>query len=352
MDLELLAKIAQIVAIDIILSGDNAVVIAMAARKLPLEQRRRAIFGGGAIAIVLRILFTLLMAFLLMIPGVRLIGGIVLVWITLKLLLDQGETEEIATAGSSKSMWAAIRMIFVADFVMSLDNMLAVAGAGGEDWRLLVLGLLVSIGIIMFFSSLIARWMNRYPVIVYGGAAILAFTAGEMIMGDREVAHYFASHHRVSLNSHWERDFMLTKEKVASFQCAGALPQDLADVAKYRAGQLEFIGQMTEKQRDSLLECVKSDEDKQAINTIYEKSHARPVPDWVPNGLKARAEPWFQRRWPAEVWKGVQGRQYHYVARVWYALVIAFCMTSPWWSRRRQAVPATGDTKPETVKQN
>src|SRR5258708_36081162 len=133
MDLELLAKIAQIVSIDIILSGDNAVVIAMAARKLPAEQRRWAIFGGGAIAIVLRIVFTLLMAFLLMIPGVRLVGGVVLVWITLNLMLDEGGSEEISTVGITQSTWAAIRMVFVADFGLRLGDMLRLAGAGWGD---------------------------------------------------------------------------------------------------------------------------------------------------------------------------------------------------------------------------
>src|SRR5438067_861812 len=117
MDLELLAKIAQIILIEIVLSGDNAVVIAMAAHKLPERQRRWAILGGGAIAIVLRIIFTVVMAFLLMIPGVRLVGGIVLVWIACKLLIDEEDDHELNTGHAKKSTWAAIRMIFVADFV-------------------------------------------------------------------------------------------------------------------------------------------------------------------------------------------------------------------------------------------
>src|SRR5690349_1260238 len=120
MDLELLAKIAQIILIDIVLSGDNAVVIAMAAHKLPEDQRRWAIFGGGAIAIVLRIVFTLVMAILLMIPGVRLMGGIVLVWIACKLLVDEEDEYDLNIGRAKRSIWAAIRMIFVADFVMSL----------------------------------------------------------------------------------------------------------------------------------------------------------------------------------------------------------------------------------------
>jgi YjbE family integral membrane protein len=351
MDLELLAKIAQIILIDIVLSGDNAVVIAMAAHKLPDRQRKQAILWGGAIAIFLRIVFTLVMAFLLMIPGVRLVGGIILVWIACKLLLDEGEGQELNTEAAQRSKWAAIRMIFVADFVMSLDNMLAVAGAAGEKLWMIVMGLLVSIAIIMFFSSIIAQLMNRYHWIVYLGAAILAFTAAEMMLGDRELASYFARTHRVSFSSHWERDFMLTQEKVANFECADALPEDLAEVVKYHGGQLEFIGQLTEKQRDVLLDCVKAKEDQEAIESIYEKSHARPVPAWVPENWKARAEPWFQRRWPAEVWKGLQGRQYHFVAWIWYAVVIVFCMTFPLWWRGRRA-PEASENKPERVKQS
>ena len=144
---------------------------------------------------------------------------------------------------------------------------------------------------------------------------------------------------------------MVTKEKVANFQCADALPRELAGVVKYHDRQLEFIGQMTEKQRDRILECVKLDKDKDAINNIYEISHARPVLNWVPQAMKVRAEPWFQRRWPAEIWKGVQGRQYHFVAWIWYGLVIAFCMTFPSWWRRRSSAPAPNEATPETVKQ-
>src|SRR5262249_539142 len=208
MTLAVLGKIFQIIAMDIVLSGDNAVVIAMAAHKLPAYQRKRAIWWGGGIAIFLRIVFTMVMAFLLMVPGVRLIGGLVLVWIACKLLLEEGEAE-ITPDAADKSALAAIRMIFVADFVMSLDNMLAVAGASNGDWGGLLMGLVVSIGIIMTCSAVIARLMNRFKWIVYLGAAILAYTAADMMIGDREVASYFARAHHVSLNRHWEHDFML-----------------------------------------------------------------------------------------------------------------------------------------------
>ena len=336
---ELIAKILQIVVIDLVLSGDNAVVIAMAAHRLPDHQRKKAILWGGFIAIAMRIVFTMIMAFLLMVPGVRFIGGIVLVWIACKLLLDEGEEPELNTGGAEKSTWAAIRMIFVADFVMSLDNMLAVAGAGGEDFKLLVFGLLVSIGIIMFCSTLIARLMNRYHWIVYFGAGILALTAGEMIMGARELAGYFARNQHVSLNRKWEEDFMLTREPVADLKNPDDLPPDLKDVVKYHNGKLEFIGQMTDKQRDVLLAKVDKQADKEAIELMYEKSYLREIPEWVPAGLRPRVHNWFQRKWPADVWKGVQGRQYHYVAWIFYAAVVAFCLALPAWLHKRKGPP-------------
>jgi YjbE family integral membrane protein len=335
MTLAVLAKIAQIIVMDIVLSGDNAVVIAMAAHKLPAYQRQRAILWGGGIAIVLRIIFTALMAFLLMIPGVRLVGGLVLVWIACKLLLEE-EEHAVTPDNADKSTLAAIRMIFVADFVMSLDNMLAVAGAAGEEIWLLVFGLLVSIGIIMFFSSVIARLMNRFKFIVYLGAAILAYTAGEMMIGDRELAHYFAQTHQVSLNKHWEHDFMIVEGDVAEFNRAEDLPADLREFVSYRPGHLEFVGQMDGEQRNALLEHVTAEEDKHAVKVMYDRSHRRDVPAWVPDSWKDRVEPWFQRRWPAEVWIGIQGRQHHYVAWIWYGVVIAFCMTSPYWWRGRR----------------
>ncbi len=357
MALELVTKIAQIILIDIVLSGDNAVVIAMAAHRLPERQRKTAIWWGGGIAILLRIVFTVVMAILLMVPGVRLMGGIVLVWIACKLLLDEGEDQEINTGNAEKGKWAAIRMIVVADFVMSLDNMLAVAGAAGEKWWMIVMGLVVSIAIIMFFSTVIARLMNTYHWIVYLGAAILAFTAGEMMMGDRELASYVARTHQVSLNGKWEDEFMLTREKVSDLGAKGDLPDDLRNFVRIR--EIEFIGQMTETQRDDLLARVKSPADKETIDSMYERSRHREVPDWIADwlpaswhaALKPHLENWVQRRWPAEVWRGVQGRQYHFVAWIWYALVIVFCMTCPRWWRHRGA-PVANENKLEPAKQN
>jgi len=345
MNLEILAKIAQIILIDIVLSGDNAVVIAMAAHRLPDHQRKKAILWGGGIAIAMRIMFTMIMAFLLMIPGVRFVGGLVLVWIACKLLMGE-EDEHKIKSGGNKSTWAAIRMIFVADFVMSLDNMLAVAGAGGENFVLLIFGLLVSIGIIMTCSALIARLMNRYHWIVYLGAAILAFTAGEMIMGDREMAGYFARSHQVSLNNKWEEDFMITREPVSNFKDIGDLPAEWKDQVRYEGGKLEFIGQMTIPQHQELLAHVDKPADKEAIDVMYEKSYRRDVPNWVPADWQPRVHNWFQRKWPFEVWKGIQGRQYHFVAWIVYGVVVAFCLALPAWLKKRGGKAPESDATP------
>lgn len=349
MTLETLASIAQIILIDIVLSGDNAVVIAMAAHKLPAYQRQRAILWGGAIAIVLRIIFTLVMAFLLMVPGVRLIGGLVLMWIACKLLVE-GEEHEISADDADRSALAAIRMIFVADFVMSLDNMLAVAGASHGDWKLLLAGLLISIGIIMTCSAFIARLMSRFKWIVYLGAGILAFTAGEMMMGDRELAAYVVRHQGVSLNSHWLEDYMVSHAHLKEFR-GDDLPENLRDVANYEHGRLTFIGQMNEAQRDALLERVNLEreeaavkKDKTAILDMYEQSYFRKVPDWVPESMRGTVSGWLQRKWPVEDFRRVEGHHHHYVAWGVYGLIIGICLTSPWWLKRGhdEAPPAAG----------
>lgn len=338
MDPEYFIKVFKIILIDIVLSGDNAVVIAMAAHKLPEQQRKIAIFAGGGVAIFLRIIFTMIMAFLLMVPGLRFVGGLVLVWIACKLLVEE-EDHEIKPDDVARGTFAAIRLIFIADFVMSLDNMLAVAGASHGDWQLLLGGLLISIFIIMTCSGLIAKLMNRYKWIVTVGAGILALTAGEMIFGDRELAGYIVRHHQVSLNSHWESDFMLSKKDISAFPDPQELPPSVSDVVQYENGHLTFIGQMTEAQRDDLLQVVEKESDKKEVIALYEETHERPVPDWVPESWRSTVKMWFQMKWPAESWKSVQGNQKHFAAWFAYAAVVAFCLTCPywlsWWRRRK-----------------
>ncbi len=171
-----------------------------------------------------------------------------------------------------------------------------------------------------------------------------------MILGDRELAHYVAVNHDVSLNKKWEEDFMLTREKVSNLRGADDLPADLRDVVKFHDGKLEFIGQMTEAQRDALSARVDADTDKEAIAAIYEISHRRDVPDWVPANLRPRVENWFQRRWPADVWKGVQGRQFHFVAWIFYAGVVVFCLALPRWLSQKKAPPSKSTDHAESPK--
>lgn len=352
MTLQLVLSILQIILIDVVLSGDNAVVIAMAAHKLPEHQRRRAILWGGGIAIGLRIVFTMIMSFLLMVPTLRLFGGILLVWIACKLLREE-EEGEVSPDKAAQSTIVAIKMIFLADFAMSLDNMLAVAGASHGDWKLLLGGLVISIAIIMTCSNLIASLMNRYKWIVTLGAGILAFTAGEMMLGDREIAGYIVRHHQVSLDRHWQ-DYMVSHKHVPNFEIPDALPEVLRDVVTYQPGpneaapgMLNFIGQMTPEQRDALLTRTS---DKKAIEELYEATRHRDVPGWVPESWQASVESWFQHKWEAKHWQAIQGHQQHYVSWIFYGLVIAFCLTSPrWWRGQHKSSPAEPAPTPAPV---
>jgi len=181
-----------IVVANILLSGDNAVVIAMAARSLPPVQQKKAIFWGSAAAIVLRIVLTVLAVQLLQLPYLKLIGALLLLWVGIQLLVD-GEEGEVTAEGT---MAAAIRTILVADLVMSLDNVIAVAGAADrapEAYRmpLLVVGLAMSIPLIIVGSTVLMRVMERFPVIITLGAALLGWIAGQMLATDPALEAWF-----------------------------------------------------------------------------------------------------------------------------------------------------------------
>lgn len=181
---DLATAVLTIVLFDLLLSGDNAVVIGMAARRLSPENRRRAILFGGIGAIGLRILFTATAALLLAIPLLQAIGGLLLIWIAYRLIRPEDHAANVGEAGS---LAEAIRTIVLADIVMSLDNILAIGGAAHGDIRLLVFGLLLSIPIILFGSTLVARLLGRFPILVYAGAVILIYTAVQMFLEDRFV---------------------------------------------------------------------------------------------------------------------------------------------------------------------
>jgi YjbE family integral membrane protein len=189
---EFWVALAQIVLINIVLSGDNAVVIALACRALPARQQKSAILFGSAGAIVLRVLLTFFAVFLLAQPWLKLVGAALLLWIGIGLL--KGEDEDQEHEGQA-SLWAAIKTIIIADFVMSLDNVIGVAAAAKGDILLLILGLVISIPLIVFGSTLLLKLMGRFPVIITAGAALLGWVAGEMAVSDPAATGFVAQYH-------------------------------------------------------------------------------------------------------------------------------------------------------------
>jgi YjbE family integral membrane protein len=189
---DFLAALAAIVVIDLVLAGDNAIVIALAARSLPRHLQRPAILWGTVGAVVVRSVMTLVVVWLLKLPGLLLVGGVLLVWIAYRLLVpeDGGNGEH---ARSASTLWGAMATIVVADAVMGLDNVIAVAGAAHGSYALVVLGLLVSVPIMIWGSRLILGWVERFPVIVYLGAGVLAWTAAKMITSEPIVKDEFAA---------------------------------------------------------------------------------------------------------------------------------------------------------------
>src|SRR5690606_24960064 len=172
----------EIIWVNILLSGDNAVVIALAARSLPANQQRTAIALGSTGAIVLRIILTIVAAQLLLLPWLKVIGGLLLLYIGVSLLLPEGD--DTGKSREHGSLLAAIRTILLADLVMSLDNVVAVAAAAHGDFVLLVVGLAISIPLVIFGSTLLLKVIERMPVIVWLGAALLGYIAGEMLVSD------------------------------------------------------------------------------------------------------------------------------------------------------------------------
>lgn len=191
-----LIALLKIIWVNILLSGDNAVVIALASRNLPADQQKRAIFFGSGAAIVLRVVLTLFAVQLLQLPWLKLIGAVLLLWIGIQLMADGDDDADVH---ASSSIWVAIRTILIADLVMSLDNVIAVAAAAnsapeGARVLLLIVGLGLSIPLIIFGSTLLLKLMERFPVIITLGAALLGFVAGEMATTDAAVHDWFDAH--------------------------------------------------------------------------------------------------------------------------------------------------------------
>ncbi|GAB6933937.1 TerC family protein [Calditerricola satsumensis] len=185
--------LVNILLLDIVLSGDNAVVIGMACRHLPPDKRRLAVLWGCVGAVALRVALTVVAAYLLRIPLLSAFGGVMLLYLAKTLALEQEDEPEPRLDGG-RSLGAAVKTIIVADFVMSLDNVLAIAGAAhGEVW-LILFGLGLSIPLLMWGSTVVARWMHRRPLLVALGAAVLAYTAVDMIVHDAWVARWMGTY--------------------------------------------------------------------------------------------------------------------------------------------------------------
>jgi YjbE family integral membrane protein len=188
---EFFSALLAIIVIDLVLAGDNAIVIAMAARNLPAHLQKKAIIWGAVGAIAVRSAMTLLVVYLLKIPGLMLIGGLLLVWIAYRLLNPEQENDEHGQA--STTFWGAMKTIVIADAIMGLDNVLAVAGASHGSYVLVVLGLLISIPVVIWGSTQILKLVERYPSVTYLGAGVLAWTAAKMIVSEPISQEWLAS---------------------------------------------------------------------------------------------------------------------------------------------------------------
>lgn len=190
---QLWISLLQIIAIDLLLSGDNAVVIALACRNLPPEQRSKGVLFGVAGAVTLRVILTFFAVSLLSLPYIKILGAALLLWIGIKLLMPEDEEEGADNIKAATHLWGAVKTIIVADFVMSLDNVIGVAAAAKGHFGLLVFGLLISIPMIVWSSQLILKLMDRFPAIIVMGGALLGFVAGEMLMTDMLVKEWAES---------------------------------------------------------------------------------------------------------------------------------------------------------------
>ena len=190
-------SILQIIAIDIILGGDNAIVIALACKNLPEKQRKLGIFYGALGAIILRVIMVFFATSLLMVSGLKIVGGLLLLWIGVKLILDNGKETSIKETSikvsQEKNLFGAIKTIIIADFIMSLDNSVAIAAAADGNIYLVIFGLLLSVPIIIWGSSIILKLIDKYPVIIYLGSGLLGWIAGDMIKTDILTLKYFSA---------------------------------------------------------------------------------------------------------------------------------------------------------------
>jgi len=190
---DFLSGLLAIILLDLVLGGDNAIVIAMAARSLPKTLQKRTIFWGSFGAIIVRLLLTAVVIYLLELPGLMLAGGLLLLPIAWK-LLQQNEKNGEHEVSAPQTFWSALRTIIVADALMGMDNVLAIAGASKGHLGLVILGLLISVPLVVWGSTLILKLIERFPIIIYLGAAAIAWTAARMLAGDPLLSDWFDTH--------------------------------------------------------------------------------------------------------------------------------------------------------------
>jgi len=193
---DFISALLSVIMIDLVLGGDNAIIIGLAARNLPHNQQKKAILWGTLGAVLIRVVATLLVVWLLKIPGLLMAGGLLLILMAYKLLVEEKKEHQTK---ESTSLGAAIRTIMVADAAMGIDNMLAVAGAAHDNFLIVVIGLFVSIPIVVLGSTIVIKLIERFPFIIYLGAMVIAYTAGTMIVEEPILHTFFAS------NPYWER---------------------------------------------------------------------------------------------------------------------------------------------------
>ncbi len=191
-DMQFWDGLLKIIVVNILLSGDNAVVIALACRSLPDRYRNKAVIAGSAGAVIVRVIFCLIIAWLMTIPAIKLIGGVLLLWIGVKLMMPEEEGD--GDVKSSANLWGAIQTIIIADVVMSLDNVIAIVAAARGDVVLIIIGLVMSVPLIIFGSQLLMKVLNRYPLLVTAGAGLLGWLGGEIMAGDPLVHHWVETH--------------------------------------------------------------------------------------------------------------------------------------------------------------
>lgn len=191
MDTTFALQLLQIIWINILLSGDNALVIALACRALPPRERKIGVILGAGAAVLLRIIFTLIVVTLLAIPYLKLVGGVLLFWVAVKLLTDETDESHVK---ESDTIWNAVRTVAVADMVMSLDNVIAIAAAAKDSMPLIIFGLVLSVPLIVFGATLIITLLQRFPILVWAGAALLGWIAGTLIVEDPGWMKLFADY--------------------------------------------------------------------------------------------------------------------------------------------------------------